>query len=182
MLIAVRFSTSMTKRPSKPGRGARAAQAVAPAISTRKSPLKSAHVTEMPRRGLTDAAYHAIKQEILNCDLAPGTAVTERELGARFGVGKAPLREALIRLRHEGLLESIPRSDYRIMPVTIQDVQDIFALRLLLEPAAARQAAGRIDEALLRQLNELCKAGYTPGDRRSEAAFLRANREFHIAI
>lgn len=136
----------------------------------------------MPRRGLTDAAYHAIKQEILNCDLAPGTEVTERELGARFGVGKAPLREALIRLRHEGLLESIPRSGYRIMPVTIQDVQDIFALRLLLEPAAARQAAGRIDEALLRQLNELCKAGYTPGDRRSEAAFLRANREFHIAI
>jgi DNA-binding GntR family transcriptional regulator len=116
------------------------------------------------------------------CELAPGAAVTERELGARYGLGKAPLREALIRLGHEGLLESIPRSGYRITPVTIQDVQDIFALRLLLEPAAARQAAGRIDEALLYELNELCRAGYTPGDRTSESAFLRANRQFHVAI
>jgi DNA-binding GntR family transcriptional regulator len=108
--------------------------------------------------------------------------VTERQLGARYGIGKAPLREALVRLGHEGLVQSIPRSGYRVTPVTIQDVQDIFALRLLLEPAAARLAAGRIDEALLAQLNEPCLAGYTPGDRASESAFLRANREFHVAI
>jgi DNA-binding GntR family transcriptional regulator len=97
-------------------------------------------------------------------------------------MGKAPLREALVRLSQEGLLQSIPRSGYRITVVTIQDVQDIFALRLLLEPVAARQAAGRIDEQLLTQLNELCKAGYQPGDRDSESAFLRANRELHVAI
>ena len=135
-----------------------------------------------PVRRLTDTAYHAIKQDILACELAPGAEVTERELGERYGLGKAPLREALIRLRHEGLLQSIPRSGYRIMPVTIQDVQDIFALRLLLEPAAARQATGRIDESLLKELNELCRSGYTPGDRTSESSFLRANRQFHVAI
>jgi DNA-binding GntR family transcriptional regulator len=145
--------------------------------------------TGKPRRSdnasgprLTDTAYQAIKQDILVCELAPGADVTERELGVRYGLGKAPLREALIRLRHEGLLQSIPRSGYRITPVTIQDVQDIFALRLLLEPAAARQAAGRIDETLLKELNELCRAGYTPGDRGSESTFLRANRQFHVAI
>lgn len=138
-----------------------------------------------PRRAtprLTDTAYDAIKRDILECQLLPGTEVTERELAARYGIGKAPLREALVRLGQEGLLQSIPRSGYRITAVTIQDVQDIFALRLLLEPVAARQAAGRIDEKLLTQLNELCKAGYQPGDRASESAFLRANRQLHVTI
>ena len=139
-----------------------------------------AHVAPVGR--LTDRAYHAIKQDILVCELAPGEDVTERGLGERYGLGKAPLREALIRLTHEGLLKAIPRSGYRITPVTIQDVEDIFALRRLLEPEAARQAAGRIDGTLLKELNALCRAGYTPGDRASETAFLRANRQFHVAI
>lgn len=133
-------------------------------------------------RRLTDKAYEAIKRNILECELLPGSEVTARELAARIGIGKVPLREALIRLTQEGLLQPIPRSGYRITPVTVQDVQDIFALRLLLEPAAARQAAGRIEKELLSQLDELCKAGYEPGDRASESAFLRANREFHVAI
>lgn len=143
---------------------------------------KARPANTVPTERLTDRAYHAIKQDILVCELAPGVNVTERELGVRYGLGKAPLREALIRLIHEGLLQSIPRSGYRVTPVTIQDVQDIFALRLLVEPAAARQAAGRIEETLLKELNELCRAGYTPGNRESESTFLRANRQFHVAI
>lgn len=138
--------------------------------------------TRGPAPRLTDKAFHAIKRDILECRLLPGTEVTERELAARHGMGKVPLREALIRLSQEGLLQSIPRSGYRITPVTVQDVEDIFELRFLLEPAAARRAAGRIDRALLTRLNELCKAGYEPGDRTSESAFLRANRQFHVAI
>lgn len=133
-------------------------------------------------RPLTDKAYEAIKREILECKLPPGSETTARELAARVGIGKVPLREALIRLGQEGLLQPIARSGYRITSVTVQDVEDIFALRLLLEPAAARQAAGRIDKELLSRLNELCGAGYEPGNRESESAFLRANREFHVAI
>jgi DNA-binding GntR family transcriptional regulator len=131
---------------------------------------------------LTDAAYSAIKRDILECKLSPGQEVTERELAVRYGLSKAPLREALIRLAHEELVQSIPRSGYRVALVTIQDVQDIFALRTLLEPAATREAAGHIDAGELERLDEVCTAGYTPGDRASESAFLRANREFPVAI
>lgn len=131
---------------------------------------------------LTDSAYAAVKQDIIECVLVPGSEVTEPELGSRYGFGKAPLREALIRLVHESLIEAIPRSGYRISPVTIQDVHDIFDLRLLLEPTAARRAAGHIEAPLLTSLNELCRSGYTPGDRATESAFLRANRQFHVAI
>ena len=131
---------------------------------------------------LTDTAYERVKRDILECVLVPGAEVTERLLRDRYAIGKAPLREALVRLGHEGLVQSVPRSGYRVTPVTIQDVQDIFALRLLLEPAAARLAAGRIDGPSLVRLNEPCLTGYVPGDRASESAFLRANREFHAAI
>jgi DNA-binding GntR family transcriptional regulator len=131
---------------------------------------------------LTDAAYNIVKRDIVEGVLAPGTEVTERELTERYRLSKAPLREALVRLSHEGLLRSIPRTGYLVTPITVQDVRDIFEMRLLLEPAAARQAAGRVDKELLTQLDELCRAGYTPGDRESERAFLRTNRQFHLAI
>jgi DNA-binding GntR family transcriptional regulator len=137
---------------------------------------------ESARPRLTDAAYAAIKRDILECKLTPGQEVTERELGVRYGLSKVPLREALIRLSHESLVQSVPRSGYRIALVTIQDVQDIFALRLLLEPTAAREAAGRVDGQALQRLNAACSAGYTPGDRGSESAFLSANCQFHLAI
>ena len=132
--------------------------------------------------GLTDAAYLAIKRDIVECVLPPGRGVTERELMGRYRFSKGPLREALVRLVHEGLVRSVPRSGYVVTPVTVQDVGEIFELRQLLEPAAARKAAGRVDERLLTELDDLCRAGYVPGDRKSESAFLRANRQFHIAI
>ena len=131
---------------------------------------------------LTDSAYLAVKRDIVECVLVPGSEVTEPELGARYGFGKAPLREALVRLVHESLIEAIPRSGYRISPVTIQDVHDIFDLRLLLEPTAARRAAGHIEASLVTNLDQLCRSGYAPGDRATESAFLRANRQFHVAI
>jgi DNA-binding GntR family transcriptional regulator len=131
---------------------------------------------------LVDAAYWTIKREIVECVLPPGSEVSERELMERYGLSKAPLREALVRLAQEGLLRAIPRSGYEITPITVQDVRDIFELRLLLEPAAARRAAGHVDNELLTELDAVCRAGYIPGDRESESAFLRTNREFHLTI
>lgn len=90
---------------------------------------------------LTDTAYHTVKRQVVECALPPGVEVTERELMERYGLSKAPLREALVRLSQEGLLRAIPRSGYRITPITVQDVRDIFELRLLLEPVAARQGS-----------------------------------------
>lgn len=131
---------------------------------------------------LAAAAYDIVRRAIVECELPPGLEVTERELMARYDLGKAPLREALVRLGHDGLVRAMPRRGYVITPVTVQDVQDIFELRLLLEPAAARVAVGHVDRARLDELNALCRTGYTPGDRESETRFLAVNREFHVAI
>lgn len=131
---------------------------------------------------LSDLAYEQIKRDIIRCALAPGEEVTEAKLALRLGLGKAPVRAALARLSQEGLVRPLARRGYLVPPVTLRDVQDIFQLRMLLEPAAARMAAGRVESERLRQLDAVCRAGYVPGDRESEAEFLRANRDFHVTI
>ena len=128
---------------------------------------------------LNDIAYRTIKDDIISCALQPGGDVSEGVLAARYGLGKAPIRTAMMRLRQEGLVVSRGRQGNAVSAVTLRDVQEIFQLRLVLEVTAVRLAAGNVDGARLRALNEAAHAPYSPGDRASESAYLRANREFH---
>jgi DNA-binding GntR family transcriptional regulator len=131
---------------------------------------------------LANAAYARLKQEVIRCELEPGLRFTEAKLVLRTGIGKTPVREALGRLAQDGLVRSIPRHGYEVTPITLRDVQELFGLRLVVEPAAVQLAAGHVDAAQLRRLDELCHAGYEVGDHESAAAFLGANRELHGTI
>jgi DNA-binding GntR family transcriptional regulator len=131
---------------------------------------------------LGELAYRQLRGDILRCVLLPGTGVTEGELAARYGLGKAPIRTALTRLAHEGLIESSPRRGWVVAPITLRDVHELFQLRLILEPQASRLAAGKIREEDLRELDGMVRLGYRPGDPESQTAFLDANRRFHVKI
>lgn len=131
---------------------------------------------------LADRAYERLKHDIITCALAPGTEISEPQLCTHYRLGKAPVRMALIRLAHDGLVRAIPRRGYRVTPVTLKDIHDVFELRLMLEPAAARMAAGKVDAPRLRVLDDACRAGYQPNDSRSITRFLDANEAFHVAI
>ncbi len=131
---------------------------------------------------LTEQAVHAIRRDILTAKLAPGAALSEASLSAALSLGKAPIRAALARLAEEGLVAAIPRRGWMVGLVTIRDIHEVFDLRLLLEPEAARRAAGRVDAQALRLLDAVCAAGYRPEDGDSAAAFLAANKAFHVAV
>ncbi len=131
---------------------------------------------------LSVTAHKRIKRDIICCRLLPGSEVTELDLAERYELGRTPIREALSRLAQEGLVRAIPRWGYQISPITIRDVQDIFALRLLLETEAARLAAGNMDPEKAWRLDAICSAGYDPANPESAEQFLRVNAEFHIAI
>jgi DNA-binding GntR family transcriptional regulator len=127
-------------------------------------------------------AYEVLRREIVACRLAPGARLTEAELMERFGIGKASLRIALQRLIAEGFISSIPRQGYLVAPITRRDVEEVFALRLALEPMAVKAAAGRVDRAHLEALERACRL---PADGAVEDQidrFLQANRDFHMAI
>lgn len=131
---------------------------------------------------LTDRAYERVRHDIITCSIAPGTEISEAQLCAHFKLGKAPVRMALNRLAHDGLVRAIPRRGYRVTPVTLKDIHDVFELRLMLEPAAARMAAGKVEAQRLRALDEVCRAGYEPGDAKSTSRFLEANKAIHVEI
>lgn len=135
------------------------------------------------RRTQADEAYAVIRAEILRNGLAPGEQVTEAQLGARFGFGRAAVRAALIRLCHEELVQVIPRHGYAIAPITFTHVQDLFGVRLVVEPAVARLTAERADGVLvaeLEALNAACR--HDPGETADLAEQRRANKAFHGAI
>ena len=128
---------------------------------------------------LNETAYRTIKGDIISCELRPGQEISEGVLVKRYGFSKAPLRSALMRLRQDGLVVLRGRQGNIVAPITIQDVHEIFQLRLILEVESTRLAAGRIDPTRLKELDNAVHAGYTPGDKESEQAYLQTNREFH---
>jgi DNA-binding GntR family transcriptional regulator len=124
-----------------------------------------------------------LKRRIIQCEIAPGARLTETQLVRELGLGKTPIREALVRLINEGFVRNIPRHGYEVAPITLSDVEDLFRLRRILESAAMALAAGHIDGALRQRMARLCQVrSYSPGDARSVAAYRRANHEFHSLI
>ncbi len=131
---------------------------------------------------LTDRALAQLRRDILAARLAPGETVSEGAIAAHLGLGKAPVRAALARLAEEGLVTAVPRRGWMVSLVTIRDIHEVFDLRLMLEPEAARRAAGRVDAQMLARLDAVCAEGYDCLDEESALRFRAANQAFHVAI
>jgi DNA-binding GntR family transcriptional regulator len=130
----------------------------------------------------SDIAFSAIHQAIVRCELMPGSIVTEEDLSNEFGVGRAATRAAVDRLSLIGLLQPVRRQGYRIKPITLRDLNDLFQLREIIELSCVRLATGRVDSADLHRLDRLCRTDYQPGDKESEAVFLQRNSDFHLSL
>jgi DNA-binding GntR family transcriptional regulator len=104
--------------------------------------LLEPHVTSDDSRtpSLADEAYEALRERIVDCRLAPGSRVTERQLAADLGFGLTPVRQALARLDSEDLVRTLPRRGYQITPLTIESVNDLFQVWRILGPAIAELA------------------------------------------
>lgn len=131
---------------------------------------------------LATSLYERIREEILTGRLRPGQLISERELVEQHGASRTPIRYALARLQELGLLTPHGRRGYVISIVGFQEIGEILFLRTLLEGAAAEEAARWITEEQLKNLTRLAEVAYVPGDPTSYGKFVRANREFHLAI
>ena len=82
---------------------------------------------------LVDAAYREIRQRILDNVWPPGHRALEQEVALALGMSRTPVREALMRLAAEGLVEVIPRHGMRVLPVSPADMQEIYQILTALE-------------------------------------------------
>lgn len=134
------------------------------------------------RESASGRVYATLKREILTCQITPGTHLYEGQLAERLQVSKTPIRDALGMLVHEGFVEVRPRQGYRVTDITLADIQEVYQLRMLLEPAAAELAAERATADQLKRLKELAEESYVHGEVRTYEEFVVKNREFHVLM
>jgi DNA-binding GntR family transcriptional regulator len=145
--------------------------------------VSGSHAAQRDTMLLGESTYLAIRQAILSCTLQPGSMLTEAELMDRYSVGKSTCRLALARLTHDGLVRSVPRHGYVVVPITLRDVEEIFALRLILEPEAARLAAGKVDTRALMRIDKAARGNTASKNHGNQIDFfLEGNRAFHLQI
>jgi DNA-binding GntR family transcriptional regulator len=92
------------------------------------------------------------------------------------------VRAALARLAYDGLVRPIPRQGFVVAPITMQLVQDLFGVRLIIEPSAARLLAQRGDTEVIALLNELNEACEVTGPIFDGVALRQANADFHVGL
>jgi DNA-binding GntR family transcriptional regulator len=92
---------------------------------------------------LVEAAYREIRARILDNAWPPGHTALEQALALELGMSRTPVREALIRLQNEGLVEVVPRHGMRVLPVSAADMKEIYDILTSLEAKAAELVAER---------------------------------------
>ena len=128
----------------------------------------------------SDEAYDQLKDEIRSNRMPPGVLAPEPEIAVRLGMSRTPVREALIRLEAEGLVELIARRGARVLPIRADDMREIYEILTALEPEAAANLASRAptDEELapLEQATAEMESALSEGDLDQWAA---ADDRFH---
>ena len=132
---------------------------------------------------LSDRAYSVIKDAILSLKIQPGSTVAIGQLAQQLGVSRTPVRDALLQLEKEGLVTVLPQKGARISAIAIDDVREIFELRILFESYAAKVAASRLTGDDLAHLDGILRdaeATFAQGDQARAAAIDRQLHELLV--
>lgn len=135
-----------------------------------------------PKRTGAMQVYLGLRTKILEAALPPGSDLDEASLVREFGVSRTPVREAMIRLASEGLIEILPNRGGRVTPLTFTEIPAYFEALDLMQRAATRWAAVRRSAEDLG-LMRAAQAEFTTMARRDEVlAMTEANHAFHACV
>ena len=131
---------------------------------------------------LRETVTQILRAAIISAEMAPGEVYSAPALGARFGVSATPVREAMVDLSREGLVETVPNKGFRVTAVSESDLDDIAALRMLIEPPTVREVTPRIPAEAIPALRELARAIVDQAAAGDLVTYTEADRRFHLAI
>lgn len=132
-------------------------------------------------RTATEVVYRELKRHILTLHLAPGRVLEEHSVLRKLGFSRTPFREACVRLKEEGWLLSISRRGYLVAPITLEDIVDVYELRLILESACAQIAVARATERDIECLEEMIGVEDREGPK-IRGELVRLNYRFHMYL
>jgi DNA-binding GntR family transcriptional regulator len=128
---------------------------------------------------MAEQAYESIRRQVLHGELVPGSIVSERMLAERLQLGKAPIRTAVQRLASEGFISVEPRRGIVIAPQSIQDVIDLYEVRVELEKLVARGVAGKLNSDQIDRLKANLKEHQKVAKECEPAKTLAVDFDFH---
>jgi DNA-binding GntR family transcriptional regulator len=132
-------------------------------------------------QALSEQIYNAIRDRLVSGDLPVDSAIRQDALAKELGVSKIPLREAFARLERDGLLLSITNRGYFVPPMSVDEAEEVYALRLKIEPEAAGRAAKLASDTDHQHARDALKILDT-ADTRDRAAWGGLHRAFHMAL
>jgi DNA-binding GntR family transcriptional regulator len=135
-------------------------------------------MTPIAHAKVSDSTADELRNQIVDGRLPAGERINEVHLSRQLGVSRTPLREALARLAQEGALRSIPHIGYFVRELTLEEFEEIYPIRMMLDPEALR-LAGLPPPARLQRLTEL---NASLEKARSTSAVIDLDDEWHIEL
>ncbi|MFE0698815.1 GntR family transcriptional regulator [Streptomyces sp. NPDC058872] len=123
-----------------------------------------------------------LRRAITSGDLKPGDPIRQEALAARFEVSRVPLREALKALEAEGLVVHHVHRGYFVAELSVEDLEEIYRIRELLETEAVRTAVRRMPEGTVGALERIQQQVERAAEEGDVAAMAEANRLFHFTL
>lgn len=131
---------------------------------------------------LRETVLERLRTAIITGELAEGELHSAPTLGASLGVSATPVREAMMELAREGLVETVKNKGFRITGMTEKELDDLAEIRLLIEPPTVAKVVGRLSEQTLSRLEEIADACYKAAEQEDLGEYLRYDREFHALV
>ena len=142
--------------------------------------LTNLHISK--RQPLREEVYETLKKAILRGQIRSGERLIEEQLAAALEISRTPIREAIHKLEQDDLVVRLPRGGFSVRQLTVEDIEEIFGIRSVLESHAAVLATRHITADKLRLLDkkiDRSRVCLAQGDR---AGLIRLNTEFHEVL
>jgi DNA-binding GntR family transcriptional regulator len=139
-------------------------------------------ITQLPKASLRERVSSALRAAIISGEMAPGALYSAPSLAARFGVSATPVREAMLDLVKEGHVTIAPNKGFRVTEVDDTQLDEIAAVRRLLEPPVLRQVTPVVPAADFPDLRRLAQRIVDEAEAGDLAAYTEADRTFHLRL
>jgi DNA-binding GntR family transcriptional regulator len=134
------------------------------------------------RERLREMVADALRAAVISGEMKPGAVYSAPTLGSMFGISATPVREAMLDLVREGMVEALPNKGYQVRVVPEEELDQVTHVRLLLEPPTLRDIVPLVPAADLPRLRELAEAIVAAVRDDDLVAYINADRVFHLAL
>ncbi len=141
------------------------------------APLNLVDTNDKKPLGLT--AYNHIYRKIMVLEYAPGQRLEEKQLMGELNIGRTPIREALVRLSADFMIETIPKKGYIVRPLTVQNIKAAFAALKILESGVATLAVKQDTRKLAARMQEANQAVMVAIKSKDVLHLVQSNNLFH---